>query len=41
MGHKTAGVYLASPAMAAAAAVLGHVPSPDEVEELMREPATA
>lgn len=36
MGHRTAEVYLMSPAMAAGAAVLGHVPSPDEVEDLVR-----
>lgn len=41
MGHRTAGVYLMSPAMAAGAAILGHVPSPDEVEALSREGAPA
>jgi len=41
MGHKTAGVYLMSPAMAAAAAILGHVPHPDEVDDLAREKAPA
>ena len=37
MGHRTAEVFLMSPAMAAAAAVLGHVPHPDEVEALVGE----
>ncbi|MEA2642341.1 MAG: 3-isopropylmalate/(R)-2-methylmalate dehydratase large subunit [Chloroflexota bacterium] len=41
MGHRDAEVYLASPMMAAATAVLGHIPSQDELDDLLKEEVTA